>query len=170
MPPCEGGYKEFKIGKLFETPQNSQKIDKLALSNNGSIPVFSSNSTNNGIIGYCDLEPHWKVDEQKPIYLLFGDHTRTFHIAKTDFCITDNVKVLLPKYSAINERVLLYIIASWKKCIPNLGYARHWSQAKLVKILLPTTSTGEIDFQFIESRMRELEEERMRELEAYLTA
>lgn len=169
MPPSEGGYKEFTIDSLFSVPANSSKISKKDSELNGLIPIYSSESSNNGIIGYCNHTPHWKVSESTPRYLIFGDHTRTFNIAEKDFCIADNVKVLIPK-QIMSVRVLLYIITIWKKAIPNLGYARHWSVAKNVKILLPISRDGNIDFSYIEERVRELEEERVRELEAYLCA
>lgn len=169
MPPCEGGYKEFNIGKLFDVPTCSKKISKKDAITSGTIPIYSSDTTNNGIVGYCNHVPHWKIDSSTPRYLIFGDHTRSFNIAENDFCVADNVKVLVPK-NILSVRCLLYIIAVWKKAIPNLGYARHWSTAKDVTLRLPIDITGEIDFQFMESRIRELEEERMRELEAYLTA
>ena len=169
MPPSEGGYKEFTIDSLFSVPANSSKISKKDSELNGLIPIYSSESSNNGIIGYCNHTPHWKVSESTPRYLIFGDHTRTFNIAEKDFCIADHVKVLIPK-QIMSVRVLLYIITIWKKAIPNLGYARHWSVAKNVKILLPISRDGNIDFSYIEERVRELEEERVRELEAYLCA
>lgn len=44
------------------------------------------------------------------------------------------------------------------------------SQSLDIKIKLPITNTGEIDYTFMETFIRELEEERIRELAAYLTA
>ena len=124
---------DFEIKKLFMTPPCSKKIKKQDGISGGSVPIFSSNTTNNGIVGYCNLEPHWKVSIDIPRYLVFGDHTRTFNIAECDFCVADNVKVLVPKIKMCT-RDLLYIITVWKKAIPNLGYSRHWSVAKKVKI------------------------------------
>lgn len=64
----------------------------------------------------------------------------------------------------------MFIITIWQKGIPNLGYARHWSIAKNIQIKLPITQNGEIDFNFMESFVAELEAERVAELEAYLAA
>jgi hypothetical protein len=78
----------------------------------------------------------------------------------------DNVKVLtLNSELTINE--LLYIIASWKKSIPNKGYARHWSIAKKVLFQLPVKK-DEIDFDFIERFVAEIENERILKLEKHL--
>lgn len=69
----------------------------------------------------------------------------------------------------LSIRVLLYIVSSWQRCIPNKGYSRHWSVAQKVLFKLPTKN-GEIDFAFMESFIAELEAERIAELEAYLIA
>ena len=134
------------------------------LSERGKYPTFSSDSTNNGIVGYSNLSPSFLCDEDCPIFVIFGDHTRTFNIAQTSFNVMDNVKVLKPnKKYKLSE--LLFITSSWKKGIKNLGYARHWKIAKEAKILLPTKN-NQIDFDFMEFFIAELEAERIAELEA----
>ncbi len=138
-------------------------------------PVYSSESTNGGVIGYTD-NPDFICDYQHPIYITFGDHTRTFNVVQKSFSVLDNVKVLLPCTDNVN--CLLFFIAVWQKQIPNLGYARHWKVAKDCIIQLPEKSKGKIDFEFIDNfvreleraRVRELERARVRELEAYLVA
>ena len=136
------------------------------LSDRGKYPTFSSDSTNNGIVGYSNLSPSFLCDEDCPIFVIFGDHTRTFNIAQTSFNVMDNVKVLKPnKKYKLSE--LLFITSSWKKGIKNLGYARHWKIAKEAKILLPTKN-NQIDFDFMDSFIAELEAERIAELSAYL--
>ena len=161
-------------------------LSKEELSDGFEFPAYSSDSSNNGIIGFTN-NPEFICDDITPVYLTFGDHTRTVNIAKKSFSVLDNVKVLKPFTS--NEKYLLFIISSWKKQIPNLGYARHWKVARNCKIQLPLKENAlafsnpcdnikNIDFDFMESfireleeeRIRELEEERIRELNAYLLA
>jgi len=132
------------------------------------VPVYSSESTNNGIIGYTNKRADFIVNSKNSAYVVFGDHSRTFGVATESFCVADNVKVLSVK-DKLSTRVLLYIIASWKRCIPNKGYSRHWSVAQKVLFKLPTKN-GEIDLAFMESFIAELEAERIAELEAYLVA
>lgn len=140
-------------------------LSKENLSDEYEYPAYSAESTNNGIVGYTN-SPEFICDEQHPVYITFGDHTRTFNIAKESFSVLDNVKVLLPITN--NYRALLWIITAWQKQIPNLGYARHWKIAKDVKIQLPTKD-GEIDYDFMECFIAELEARHIAELEAYLT-
>ncbi len=107
--------------------------------------------------------------------VVFGDHTRTFNIAKNDFCIADNVKVLKP-IKDFSIRILLFINTMWGKKIIDKGYARHWSLAKTAKIQLPlkptanTQTLNDIDFNFMETFIAELEQCRLAELQAYLKA
>lgn len=141
-------------------------LSKEDLSDKYYFPAYSSVSTNNGIIGYTN-SPEFICDETHPVFVTFGDHTRTFNIATKSFSVLDNVKVLLP---CVNDyRLLLWIITAWQKKIPNLGYARHWKKAKNCVIELPTKN-GEIDFEFMEAFVAEIEAQRVAELEAYLLA
>lgn len=135
---------------------------------NGKIPVYSSESTNNGISGYTNNDADFIVNNKNPVYIVFGDHTRSFNIATESFCVMDNVKVISIN-SDFSIRLLMFIISSWKKGIPNLGYSRHWSLAQKVLFQLPIDK-NEIDFEFIEEFVSELEAERISELEAYLSA
>ena len=160
---------EFSFDKLFQVCTVKNKLTKSDLDNNGEIAVYSSESINNGIVGYINDNPEFIVNENNPIYIVFGDHTISFNIATKSFCVMDNVKVL-----SINEimsiGVLMFIISSWKRCIPNKGYSRHWSLAKNVLFNLPITKNGKIDFEFMESFISELEAYHILELEAYLAA
>ena len=75
-------------------------------------------------------------------------------IADKSFCVMDNVKVLTSNIS--NYNVLHFIITSWLRNVPDLGYARHWSKAEKAKIWLPITSTGKPDWQYMEDYMRNI--------------
>lgn len=70
-------------------------LSKENLSEKFSFPAYSSESTNNGIIGYTD-SPEFICDNEHPVYVTFGDHTRKFNIATESFSVLDNVKVLIP--------------------------------------------------------------------------
>ena len=157
---------EFQIRDLFEIQKIKKMLSKDDLSEKTSYPVYSSESNNGGIIGYTE-KPEFICNKDKPVYVIFGDHTRNLNIAKQSFSVLDNVKVLLPKYHS--DRVLLFVISVWYKQIPNLGYARHWKVAKNCTLLLPTQN-GKINLDFMENFVAELEAQRTAELEAYLSA
>ncbi|MCD7741487.1 MAG: restriction endonuclease subunit S [Ruminococcus sp.] len=166
---------EYTYKDLFYDIPIKRKLDKTYFDTNGKTPVFSAESSNNGIMGYTNISADYITDNSTPLYIIFGDHTRNFNIATEDFCVADNVKILIPKIK-LSIDTLLFITSAWKKCIPNKGYCRHWSIAQKVFFSLPTKN-NQIDFDFMESfiaeleaeRIAELEAERIAELEAYLS-
>lgn len=119
---------------MFELQKVSNKLAKEDLSDEYEYPAYLSDTGNNGIIGYTD-SPEFICDDETPVYIAFGDHTRTLNIARKSFSVLDNVKVLIPCYD--NDEVLLYLTSEWQKQIPNLGYARHWKVAKDCILSLP---------------------------------
>ncbi len=165
---------EFSYETIYELQKTTKLLSKKDCVENGKIPLFTSDSKNNGIVGYVNCEPSYKLKNNQCM-VVFGDHTRTFNIAKNDFCIADNVKVLKP-IKNFSIRILLFINTMWGKKIIDKGYARHWSLAKIAKIQLPLKPTAnaqtfeDIDFDFMEKFIAELEQCRLAELEAYLKA
>ncbi|ABF85511.1 restriction endonuclease subunit S [Helicobacter pylori] len=165
---------EFSYETIYELQKTTKLLSKKDCVENGKIPLFTSDSKNNGIVGYVNCKPSYKLKNNQCM-VVFGDHTRTFNIAKNDFCIADNVKVLKP-IKDFSIRVLLFINTMWGKKIIDKGYARHWSLAKTAKIQLPLKPTAktqtleDIDFDFMEKFIAELEQCRLAELEAYLKA
>lgn len=167
---------EFIYSDLFTLTPQTSKVSKADFSTKGKTPAYSSETTNNGRLGFVNKEPIFKITDINNVYLVFGDHTRSFNIVHEDFCVMDNVKVLVPNFR-MSDEVLLFIITVWKKAIPNLGYARHWSVAKKSKILLPVRASSipnynytvnDIDWEYMEERITELEQERITELDTYL--
>lgn len=156
----------FSVGELFEMYTVSKKLTKAALSLDGTVPVYSSDTRNNGVLGYTEQEPTFIVDAVRPTYMLFGDHTRTINIVHESFCVMDNVKVLSPKFD-LSDEVLLYIKTVWLKGIPVLGYARHWSVAKDVALSLPVKPStdlsnytqDDIDWDYMVSYVRAMEKQ-----------
>ncbi len=165
---------EFSYETIYELQKTTKLLSKKDCVENGKIPLFTSDSKNNGIVGYVNCKPSYKLKNNQCM-VVFGDHTRTFNIAKNDFCIADNVKVLKP-IKDFSIRILLFINTMWGKKIIDKGYARHWSLAKTAKIQLPLKPTAntqtlkDIDFNFMETFIAELEQCRLAELEAYLKA
>ncbi|GHQ38115.1 type I restriction modification protein [Helicobacter pylori] len=165
---------EFSYETIYELQKTTKLLSKKDCVENGKIPLFTSDSKNNGVVGYVNCKPSYKLRNNQCM-VVFGDHTRTFNIAKNDFCIADNVKVLKP-IKDFSIRILLFINTMWGKKIIDKGYARHWSLAKTAKIQLPLKPTAnaqtfeDIDFHFMEKFIAELEQCRLAELEAYLKA
>lgn len=174
MPPCEGGYKEFRLGDLFSSTNGDTDIKKEHLNGLGDF-VISSGESANGIVGSSDIPA--KVFAPNTLTIdMFGNayfhpykykivtHARIFSLSNLGFSFTTQSGL----YFVSTLKFLKHLFSYNNMC--------SWEKIKDLQISLPVkNSTKEatcdnIDFNFIESRMRELEEERMRELEAYLTA
>lgn len=81
-------------------------LSKEDLSDQYCFPAYSSETANNGIIGYTD-SPEFICDEKQPVFVTFGDHTRSFNIATKSFSVLDNVKVLA-KYKQYSLLIMDY--------------------------------------------------------------
>lgn len=160
-------YGDFPISKLVTVKTIKHKLSKADFVENGEYPCYSSDTNNNGILGYTN-NPEFIVSESNPCYLIFGDHTRTINIAYKSFSVLDNTKVLIPPTD--NEKALLYMICVWKKQIPNIGYARHWSLAKECMLKLPLVSgtNDNIDYEYMEFYISKLEQERIKKMDNFL--
>ena len=155
-------WKEFPYTDFFEMITNKKKLTNKDLSDHGNTPVYSSSTFSNGIFGYTERSANYIVTEKNPIYLIFGDHTRSMFIVKENFSVMDNVKVF--KTKIYNEYCLRFITTVWQKQIPNIGYARHWIIAKKTPIMLPVDKNGNPDFEFMDKYMRQIMEKEKNKL------
>ncbi len=89
-------------------------------------------------------------------------------IRKNKWYSSQNIFVLSPNYK---ELINLLVVAAIDKILVNYGGYSSYPTLQTLKehkIQLPTKD-GKIDFEFMDACIRELEEERIRELSAYLT-
>lgn len=150
-------WKGFKVGELFDIVKLKKKMSNSDLSDNGTVPVYSSTTANNGIFGYTFNDPLYHISDSIPYYVLFGDHTKSMFIVKNDFNTMDNVKILKPRI--FNEYATKFILTSWLKSIPNLGYSRHWLIAKNCEIYLPSDKYGKPDYLYMQNYMLNIEKQ-----------
>lgn len=142
------------MGDLFAEMAVRHKLSKADLDDAGH-PVYSSDTQNNGILGYYDGEPEFFITDENPFMVVFGDHTKSMNIVQEDFSVMDNVKVLRPSLSGMQSiEVLLFVTTIWRSLIPDLGYARHWSVAKQCSLMLPVAASGEPDWAYMEDYMQ----------------
>ena len=87
----------------------------------------------------------FEASEENPI-ITFGDHTRIFYKRTNIFSVLDNVKVLRlkPEYKDID---IDFIIYNWEPKIQNLGYSRHWKEAKNLSVQIPINKKGKFDIE-----------------------
>lgn len=95
----------------------------------------------------------------------------TMFYQKDDFIGYQHIQQLVPKFYKFNKLIAFFIISACRLSTANkFDYGNKFNRENMKNtiITLPITSSGEIDFDFMESFIRELEEERIRELAAYL--
>lgn len=174
-------FKKYRVGDLFDIhPTNSYKMSNADLYLiEGSTPVLSNSSANNGIGGYSGLEP-----TEKGGIITFSDTTtggETMFYQADDFIGYPHVQGMYPFIAdKWNEKCSLYAISTIRKTAGNgWSYAVKFNRAlvKELMIELPVIenpnldheyTVDDIDWQYMYDRITELERERITELDAYL--
>ena len=135
----------------------------------GDYPYITTQAINNGIAGFYNY-----FTEQENCLTIDSAVLGTCFWQNKNFSASDHVEILRPKNFALNQKIALFFTSLLNKNASILGYSygmkRNQSRIKNENILLPITTDGKIDFDFMESFIAELEAERVRELEAYLKA
>ncbi len=136
------------------------------MSENGTVPLVSNSSTDNGVMGFSNLEANNSGNSISCSDTTLG--ADTMYYQKDDFIGYQHIQHLVPKFLPFNQSIALYIISACRVATSNAGYdyAHKFNRDAMNStiISLPTTANNEIDFDFMESFIRELEEERIREL------
>ena len=100
----------------------------------------------------------------------FGQDTATIFYQESPYFTGDKIKVLKSKYK-LNRRVACYFITCMRKSFAGFAWGVTSFNEKVlnnITIHIPVTSADNIDFAYMESRIREMEESRIREMDAYL--
>ncbi|WP_236845875.1 restriction endonuclease subunit S [Campylobacter devanensis] len=147
--------------KKAELPSN--KINDFVL------PAITCTTENNGISCYVKKE-NATIFKNCISVAANGDAPVFYH--SNEFTILQDAYVIDFKDKKLNKKENLFFTALLKKALKKFDWANKsgWERVKNENILLPTTQNGEINFEFMESFVAELEAERVAELEAYLAA
>lgn len=160
-----GGYfKEFKIGDLFDSKNGNFDIQKTHLNNKGH-QVVSAGLENSGVIGKTDIKA--KIFPKNTLTCdMFGNvFYRDFEYKMVTHA---RVMCLHPNFE-LNKKIGLYIVSAmnYLKFIFSFANMATWSKIENLIISLPILNDT-IAFTYMESYIKELEAERLKELEAYL--
>ena len=159
---------EFRIGDLFEIrPTKSYGLTNAKLfATAGDTPVVTNTSINNGISGRIALPPI-----EKGGIVTYSDTTTSDAIfyQSEDFIGYSHVQGLYPRQNIWSGSRLLYFVAAFKTAAANrFDYGNKFNRAITTEmyVTLPATINSEIDFEFIDGFIAELEAQRIAELEA----
>lgn len=161
---------EYKLGDLFKI--NPTKYYRLKneeiLSIDGSVPLISNSSTDNGVMGFSNLESNNIGNTLTCSDTTMGAETMFYQ--EKDFIGYSHIQHLVPKFKPFNKLIASAIIsASRVTTSKKYDYGNKFNRVAMNKtrIQLPTKN-GKIDFDFIESFVAEIENERILKLESYL--
>ena len=165
-----GKFEEFRIGDLFDIQTGSLIDSSLLVS--GSLKRISAKSDNNGVLGSYNTQNLAEARHYENFISVnfFGD--TFYHPYKAS--VEMKVHTLHLKKHIFNSKTGLYIAGVISKIFKGkFSYGNQLSSSKLKKedyyITLPTQN-GEIAFDYMEAYIKELEADRVKELEAYLIA
>lgn len=152
---------------MFDSSNGNFDIQKSHINDKGYF-VVTAGETNNGILGKSDVEA--RIFEANTITIdMFG----FAFFRQFEYKMVTHARVfsLKPKFKTTHKQGL-FLASLFKHLKTKFGYDNmcSWAKIKDDKIQLPINRDGDIDFEFMESFVAELEAERVAELEAYLAA
>ncbi|GAA8861000.1 hypothetical protein BTM166_00310 [Helicobacter pylori] len=171
---------EFRLGDLFEVLSskkiyhaNTIKIHDTQIEN--SYPYVVRATTNNGIKGFIIDDPTLTNEKNT---LSFAQDTFTVFYQKQPYFTGNKVKILKPKFAFKSPKILHFISAILQFILKPLTWGLGSTTESIAEFkfslpLKPTANTqtlDDIDFNFMEKFIAELEQCRLAELEAYLKA
>ena len=166
-----GCFKKYKIGDLFYVKGNPQlNKESFTFSENREYPYFTRTVFNNGIYDYVDY-----LDQEHLIKgnsLAVGMMACKFFYMEHDFYAGQFTKTCYPRFSKFNEKIATYFISllnCYSDKLKGVLVRDFESTFNSIVVDLPLFS-NQISFDYMESYIRELEQERIRELDAYLKA
>ncbi|WRD28684.1 restriction endonuclease subunit S [Helicobacter pylori] len=164
---------EFRLGDLFEASNGDFDIQKRHINHKGEF-VITAGLSNNGVLGQSDIQA--KVFESHTITIdMFGcAFYRSFPYKMVTHARVFSLK---PKFE-INHKIGLFLSTLFFGYPKKFGYENmcSWAKIKNDKVILPLKPTAktqtlkDIDFDFMETFIAELEQCRLAELQAYLKA
>lgn len=158
-------YKEFKIGKLFTAQTGDTDLQQKDINGKGAF-FINSGVEGLGIKGKTDRDAKTFNENTITIDFWGNAYYRDFKYKMA----THNHVFSLSGSVIRNRSVGLYLVStmSYMRKLFSYNNMGTWSKIKELQITLPVTMSGDIDYDYMESRIREMEESRIREMDAYL--
>ena len=162
---------EYKIGDLFSI--NPTKWYHLSndeiLSSKGCVPLVSNSSSDNGVMGFSKLKANNKGNTITCSDTTLGADTMFYQ--EHDFIGYSHIQHLVPKFQPFNRSIAHMIITACKiSTAKRYDYGNKYNRVAMSNTIIQLpTQNNQIDFDFMESFVAELEAQRVAELEAYLT-
>ena len=156
-------WKKFTFDSIFtyERGKRYKKADHTS----GEIPYISSSAFNNGIDNYVSPPPYMKIYSNK-LTLANSGSVGTCFYHPYSFVASDHCMVIWLKNRELNTHTALFLRAIFEKLKPKYAFDKEINNARLraEKFTLPIYANGEIAFEYIESFIKALQKELIKEL------
>lgn len=168
---------------MFEILTYKKRFDanKVELVENCGHPYVVRTSSGNGQKGFIDEDEIYLNDGNT---ISFGQDTATMYYQEVPYFTGDKIKILKSKLSRFGKTNAQFFLATMRNSFQNFTWGSSSFNVSIIanqKVQLPLKEKSldfsnpcdnvkNIDFDFMETFIRELEEERIRELNAYLLA
>ncbi|WP_281739590.1 restriction endonuclease subunit S, partial [Helicobacter suis] len=165
-------WQEVRVGDLFEV-ESSNKIlhanqlkEIIDIPKEGYYPYVVRSARNNGIRGFIKEDTAYLNPGNS---LSFAMDTFSVFYQERPYFTGNNVKILVPKFD-LDRYKGLFIATTLQKSIAHLGWGTNCTinDIETMCFSLPHTSTNKIAFEAMEAFIREIQAERLREIQAYL--
>ncbi len=162
---------EYRLGNLFEiNPTKYYRLEnEEILSENGNVPLVSNSSVDNGVMGFSLLSALNKGNTLTCSDTTLGADTMFYQ--ERDFIGYSHIQHLVPKFQHFNKAIAEFIIAACRMSTSKkYDYGNKFNRDAMNETLIQLPQKdNEIDFDFMESFIAELEARYIAELEVYLT-
>lgn len=162
-------WKEFKIGDLFVIKSNPQlNKDSFVFKYNAPYPYFTRTCLNNGVAGYVEF-----VDNEHKILgnsIAVGMLGMQFFYMEKDFYAGQFTKTIYSKNFILNSELALYFCVLFNKYseIFKGVLVRDFEKIFYNSIItLPVNSNGDINFDFMETFIKAIQKEAVKDVILY---
>lgn len=183
----EIAYKNFKLASTYTMRGKTVSVDKYGIFNilptrkkinannvsfGGKYPYVARGEGRNGIRGYIDFDEQYLNPGNT---IAFGQDTATMNYQSVPYFTGDKIQIfeLNTRYGSLKEDIALYLIAAVRKAFANFSWGQQSFALDVIsdmEITLPVDSKGNLDLQYMQDQIAELEQEHIAELDAYLKA
>ena len=152
-------WREFRIGDYFDVTlsKGDLKIEKCDI---GSVPLISSGSSNNGLVGFIDSKGDGVAEVFSGNKITLDMFCCAYYQDKEFYAVSHGrVNILTPKFEMSREMALFVVTVINREAYKySYGRAVYSSEAAEMKVFLPATSGEGPDWQYMENYIRTLEE------------
>lgn len=169
----------FALGDVFNIYSPKKRFNANTVRFGGKHPYVARGSSNNGIRGYITEDEQYLSPAKS---LSFGQDTATVFYQPDAYFTGDKIKVMVLRNHELNDELAQYFITVITKAFSTFAWGQSSFNEKILKatdIILPVIESSDpnheytvddVDYEYMQERIAELEQERIAELDAYLVA